>query len=210
MLKAVMVLPALLLQKPHLKAKSKDLSVRLNDRFARWQDGDIDSLLHEGRTIQSRLNTCQQRRDDDAKVAQSFEKLVAAGNVKAALRLVTEQSNTGCLGLDSLQPDGRMVKDHMLDKHPPSNPAAPSTISRTPSVPEPHPIVFEHIDGSLIWSTIQRLSGSAGPSGMNAKGWKRMCSSFHRTSNELCEAIARSTRINDLLHLCGPPAGFLP
>ena len=29
---------------------------------------------------------------------------------------------------------------------------------------------------------------------MNAKGWKRMCSSFHRTSNELCEAIARLTR----------------
>ena len=81
-LKAVMVLPALLLQKP--------LTVRLNDRFVRWQDGDIDSLLHEGRTIQSRLNTCQQRRHNDAKVARSFEKLVAAGNVKAALRLVTE------------------------------------------------------------------------------------------------------------------------
>ena len=193
-LKAVMVLPALLLQKPHPKAKSKDLSVRLNDRFVRWQDGDIDSLLHEGRTIQSRLNTCQQRRHDGAKVARSFEKLVAAGNVKAALRLVTEQSNTGCLGLDSLQPDGRTVKDHLLDKHPPDNPAAPSTISGTPSVPEPHPIVFEQIDGSLIRSTIQRLSGSAGPSGMNAKGWKRMCSSFHRTSNELCEAIARLSR----------------
>ena len=29
---------------------------------------------------------------------------------------------------------------------------------------------------------------------MNAKGWKRMCSPFHRTSNELCEAIARLTR----------------
>ena len=29
---------------------------------------------------------------------------------------------------------------------------------------------------------------------MNAKNWKRMCSSFHRISNELCEAIARLTR----------------
>ena len=110
-----MVLTAQLLQKPHPKAKSKDRSVRLNDRFGRWQDGDIDSLLHEGRTIQSRLSTCQQRRHDDAKVARSFVKLVAAGNVKATLRLVTEQSNTGCLAFDSVQPDGRTVKDYLLD-----------------------------------------------------------------------------------------------
>lgn len=39
-----------------------------------------------------------------------------------ALKLVTKQGSVGCLALDSLQPDGRSIKDHLLNKHPPGNP----------------------------------------------------------------------------------------
>ena len=54
-MKAVMVLPALLLQRPHHKSKDREHIARLEDRLSRWHDGDIASLLHEGRTIQDRL-----------------------------------------------------------------------------------------------------------------------------------------------------------
>ena len=189
-----MVLPSLMLQRPHPKSKCKDLIARLKDRLAKWKEGDIDSLLHECRTIQSRLNPSQPRSRDDESVVRAFEKLVAVGNAKAAMRLITEQCSTGSLSLDNRQPDGRLVKDRLIEKHPLGKPASPSAISRSLSTTEPHPIVYERIDGPLVRSTIQRMSGSAGPSGLDAKGWKHLYSSFHRVSDELCDAIAKLAR----------------
>ena len=120
--------------------------------------------------------------------------LVAIGNVKAALRLVSEQTDSGCLVLDDIQPDGESVKKHLQDKHPPGCPATVSALSKEPPAPQPHPVIYDQIDGPLVRATVQGLSGSAGPSGFDAKGWKRVCSSFHSTSDDLCTAIARATR----------------
>ena len=122
---------------------------------------------------------------------RSFEKLVSAGNVKAAMRLITEHQSRGCLPLDSLQPDGRTVKQHLQDKHSPGWPAMPSVISDSPLAAETHEVIFDQLDGLLIRSTVQGMDGSVGPSGLNAGDWKRMCSSFRRTSEDLCKSIAR-------------------
>ena len=48
-LKAVTVIPALLLQRPH----HEDHSRLLEDRLVKWTKGDLESLLHEGQTIQN-------------------------------------------------------------------------------------------------------------------------------------------------------------
>lgn len=132
-----------------------------------------------------------------------FEKLVSHGNVKAAIRLSTEQSGSGCLPLDSIQPDGRTVKDHLLDKHPIVTPASPSAISEHPPATEPHPVVFDRIDGPMIQSTAQLMSGSAGPSGLDARAWRRLCSSFHSASLDLCTVIAKLTRSSFYVDLHG-------
>ena len=42
----------------------------------------------------------------------------------------------------------------------------------------------------MIKSTVQHCKGSAGPSGVDARAWRRMCSSFKETSTSLCDAIA--------------------
>jgi len=193
-MKAVMVMPSLLLQRPHARSNNKDHIQCLEDRLLKWKKGDLDRLVHEGRTIQSQLNVHQSHHQDEGRTARSFEKLVAVGNVKAALRLITEHQDRGCLPLDSLQSDGRTVKQHLLDKHPPGQPAMPSAISDSPPAEEPHQVIFDQIDGPLIRSIVQRMDGSAGPSGLNASDWKRMCSSFRRTSEDLCKSIARLTR----------------
>ena len=95
------------------------------------------------------------------------------------MRLITEQNDYGCLQLDNIQPDGRTVKDHLLDKHPPGTPASPLAISDQSPTIEPHSVVFDQIDGALIRSISQQMDGSAGPSGLDAHAWKGMCSSFH-------------------------------
>ena len=115
---------------------------------------------------------------------------MSMGNVKAALRLINEHGDRGCLPLDSIQPDGRTVKQHLLDKHPPGKPINPSTISDCPPTSRPHPVIFEEIDGTLIKTTIQRMDGAVRPSGLNAVEWKRLCCSFYRHSDDLCRAVA--------------------
>ena len=56
---------------------------------------------------------------------------------------------------------------------------------------------FEALDGSVIRAAALRSSGSAGPSGLDAYGWRRLCSSFKSASAELCCSIAILAR-----HLC--------
>ena len=61
-MKATMIMPALLLQKPHLKSRTKEHAKHLERRLATWKVGYLDSLLDEEQTFQSRLareSNCQ-------------------------------------------------------------------------------------------------------------------------------------------------------
>ena len=51
----VMIMPALLLQKPSRKSKSKDHIFHLEKRLGWWREGNIDLLIREGRAIQARM-----------------------------------------------------------------------------------------------------------------------------------------------------------
>ena len=136
--------------------------------MAKWLRGDVDSLLHECLSIQNRLIHCKHHSQEDGHIARTFNKLVSLGNLKAAARLVTEQNDYGCLQLDKIQPDGRTVMNHLLDKHPPRTLALPSAISDQPPAIAPHSVIFNQIDGALIRSISQQMDGSAGPSGLDA------------------------------------------
>ena len=105
-------------------------------------------------------------------MARSFERLVSRGNVRAATRLITEEGDKGSLPLNWIQPDGRSVRDHLIDKHPTGTPVDPSAISNRSPANKPYHVVFDQIDGFMVQSTIHGMSGSAGPSGLDARGWR--------------------------------------
>ena len=80
-----------------------------------------------------------------------------------------------------------------MSKHPPSNPASPDTLES--GVPqEVHPVVFDAIDAALIRSTALNTKGAAGPSGLDAYTWRRVCSSFKSPSSGLCHSIALAAK----------------
>ena len=54
-IKAAMIMPALLLQKPQTKSKTKSHIISLKRRLELWEKGDISSLLKEGELIQRQL-----------------------------------------------------------------------------------------------------------------------------------------------------------
>ena len=49
----------------------------------------------------------------------------------------------------------------------------------------------------LIKGFILSTSGAAGPSGLDAKDWKHMCTSFKSASDDLCHALSEVAK-----HLC--------
>ena len=79
-MQAVMVMPSLLLQKPHAKAGSKEFSRHLTRRLSLWKAGNINELLEEARTIQSRLTELdRQRGKTTSKLNRRFAALIRKG-----------------------------------------------------------------------------------------------------------------------------------
>ena len=46
----------------------------------------------------------------------------------------------------------------------------------------------------MICDTVLRMDGAAGPSGLDAASWKRLCTSFKGASTDLCESLAATAR----------------
>ncbi|CAB3993778.1 Hypothetical predicted protein, partial [Paramuricea clavata] len=166
--------PALLLQKPHPKSKAKEHTLHLNRRLKQWMDGNINGLLDEDLAIQKRLvRQSEQRSSDDT--ARVFAKLIMQDKVRAALRIISED-NGECLTCDScVAPDNpKIVRQVLLEKHPPNIPPVQSAILNGDCNMEPHPVIFYGIDGALIQNTAIKTEGAAWPSGLDAMAWRRL------------------------------------
>ena len=197
-LKAATLMPILLLQMPARKSKAKDHITYLERRLETWQEGDLNELLREGRTIQQRLSKASPPFKKE-KISRSFANLMFRGKTKAALRLLSEQSKGGVLHLDDpieTENGQRKVRDILLEKHPPSQPVHHDAIIND-DPPDVHPVLFESLDADVIRSAALHTSGAAGPSGVDALGWRRLCTSFKTASFELCNSLALTTK-----HLC--------
>ena len=194
-LEAIMVACSLLLQKPFPGSKCRDHVSALERRLKAWQDGDIDNLAREGRTIQSRLKNHHYRQSEDANGpnARRFAKLVLEGKMHAAIRFLTENADNGVLELDdTIGPEHtKTVREVLRDKHPTARDASTDALPTTSALPpQIHPVLFDSLTANAIRAAALRTHGSAGPSGIDAAGWRRLCCSFHKESVDLCAAIA--------------------
>ncbi len=127
---------------------------------------------------------------------RSFANLMLQGKTKAALRLLSEQGKGGILQLDEIvtTSDGqKKVKEILIDKHPPGQPAYPDVIIKD-DPQDVHPVLFESLDAAIIRSAALNTSGAAGPSGIDALGWRRLCTSFKSASADLCHSLAQTAK----------------
>ena len=120
-LKAAMTLPSLVLQKPHAKSKTREHASCLQRRLSLWEKGDISNLLKEGRALQKSLVSSQPPKrgtSDESSTARKFSKMMMEGRVRAALKLLSDKSDTGLLGLNETvdENSGKTVRD-VLEKN---------------------------------------------------------------------------------------------
>ena len=193
---AAMVLPSLILQKPHRSSKTKEHVTCIERRMKLWQEGNLVDLLKEGQTIQQQLQHSAQDKRSEKQLARSFSKLMMEGKVRAALRLITKQEGGNPMAIDQpvntdMNGTTQTVFDVLKLKHPEGKPVKVSAIDRSAGLTEePHPVIFERITGPLIRKMVLRTEGTAGPSGLDAQGWRRLCTSFRQDSAALCNSLA--------------------
>ena len=94
-LKAAFVLLAVGLQKPSKISKAKDHQECVAERLVLWKEGEIDTLLREGRIIQRHLD--RSRKADPPNKAKIFAKLVRENQIDSVLRYLSEEDCGGVL-----------------------------------------------------------------------------------------------------------------
>ena len=90
-LKAIHVMPVLLLQKPSKTSKAKDHLKASERRLRLWEEGNITELVNENKTIQDRLPSTNSRMNIE-KLSSKFKQLMQKSSVNGALRLLNHFS----------------------------------------------------------------------------------------------------------------------
>ena len=151
--------------------------------------------MFEGRTIQKRLPKVSFRPKKDDHIANNFAKLVFQGKIKAAIDLLSNKVRGRVLHLDDIisSDEQKGVRDILRDKHPPSQSVHPESI--VPGDPQTiQPVVFDSIDASVVRSAALKTNGAAGPSGIDAHGWRQLCTSLKSASSDLCQSLALTAK----------------
>ena len=178
-MKAVMIMPTLLLQKSSKESKSKYHLKALERRMERWQ---------ESLTIQKNLKSVKGSKTV-VQISKSFVEEMQKGNVNGSLKLLTDNMDHGILPLN----DDTISKLKM--KHPQAS--APDPIILLPDEAQNiHPIRYEDITAEKVRKAAINTKGGSGPSGLDADGCRSILASncFGDSSSDLCRAIASFTR----------------
>ena len=154
-LKAAMVMPHLLLQKPFISTKAKYHCEVLSQQLRAWKAGDLDGLLCKGRVIQQHARHVT--RHPKESLASSFLKMMLAEKTNAALRFLTKEGRGSVLSLgqvpDPSNPSAEIVLDALKVKHPLPQPVnQQALLTNTDLATETHPILFDSITSSTIRS----------------------------------------------------------
>lgn len=125
-LKACMVMQVMLLQRPHKNSRSRDHVSALSRRLNMWLNGEIATLLQEGRCLQARISSAPVQISED-KLARKFTNLISVGKIREALRCIEKSTTAGVLKIDDAIEIGPnhspvTVLERLKQLHPQANP----------------------------------------------------------------------------------------
>ena len=199
-LKTLAVLPHLMLQRTHKTSKCSENVKALQRRIESWKKGDVQKLLSEAMALQERLHMGNRRRQETKDKNRIFGERMRQGKLSMAIRSLSARENQAGV-VPMTDETHRMLKD----KHPDATPAPQDT--RFPGEYQPpHHVIFDRITGEAIWRHALHTQGAAGPSGLDAKGWKSLLSKTTAGNaatalRDAVAALARKMATEDCQHL---------
>ena len=188
-LKMVMIMPAILLQKPSRKSNAKQHTQYLRKRLQLWTEGNFEELMREARTIQIRLKPPTRKDETIEHIAKVFADLMLRGKVHAALRVLDKAASLGIAELT----DETMKK--LSELHPAAKEASETTLQQG-ELPYFDPVLFTNINEESIAKAAIKTRGAAGPSGLDADAWRRILISknYGTIGKDLRTALAAMTQ----------------
>jgi len=192
---AVVVFGQLLLQKPFSESTVHNHKEALKRRMSLWEEGDLNALLSEAGCIQDHLPKYSDGGSDGEHVLDGgkLAKMVFENKIGTASRYLDANGSGGVLRLDQEMGGGGTVLDALKDKHPDPRPRTPGALVEGEFTP-PDPILYEAITPALVRRVTLRMSGSAGPSGLDSLVWKRMVSVYKEASDALCSSLSLAAK----------------
>ena len=178
-----MVMPSLLLQKPSQKSKSKDHLRALEQKLELWESGEAVELLKESDTIQKNMKATNKMTSIN-EISKKSTRKMRNGNVHNTMKLLTYNMKNGVLPLN------KKTLEQLKQKHVQRRAANPEIM--LPDKPEEiHPIEFDSIDAENVRKAALKTRVTAGPSGLDADGWKRIfaLNQFGDSTDDLCKTF---------------------
>ena len=140
-MKLLMIMPKLLLQKEHMKAKKKENDKAFRRRMEAWQKGEYLELMEEAEAIQKRLRQ-QPRIETEGIIARKFRTRMEEGNVHQAGRLSQPQQG-GLLQIN------KETTEKLKEKHPTGTRATQEALL-SGEIEAPHPVTFSNINQEMV------------------------------------------------------------
>ena len=153
-----------LLQNPSKTSKAKD-HLKALERINLWINGNIDELLLEGETIQSRLHDINTPKSI-GELSKKFALLMEKGNANGALKLLASNISNGIIPLDK-------TLSLLKQKLPASSGLNEQVLLRGEKT-SVHPVVFEDIDENMVKEAALKTKGGSGHSGRDADRWRKI------------------------------------
>ena len=183
-LSLVHIFVPLMLQKPCQRSKARDHAKYLALRLDMWKNGELDKLISEGKEIQKRMLKKKQHANESN--TRAFCRLMFAGKVKQATKFI---DSADCVkGVHKITSE---VKQALTAKHPKAEGCSPDALLAI-TKPLPNPVIFEQITPELIQRCSKFLTGSGGPTLIDADSWKHfLCSrAYGKHTYHLAEAVS--------------------
>ena len=188
-LKIIMIMPSMLLQKLHPKAKSQENNEAVERRMKLWADGKFEEFVSEAKAIQKRLDNNQHKRRVETDKARLFRLKMENGQIRQAARLLEHEESGG------LVPLNEETLRKLKEKHPKKAQATAEGLLQGERE-RSHPVIYKRITGEMMRRASIETKGAAGPLGMDANIWWKLLTSRKNPSSksDLREAIAKLAR----------------
>jgi hypothetical protein len=188
-----LIFAAVVLQSTPEVRQAKDVRKRLTQRMDLWAQGSFAALCDDTEA-EVRSRTASPRPSDDESQARAFHARVLSGRLRSAVRNITNREGGGVLNPDdNCTKAGRPVLEILREKHPelrepPAVGEKTGAFEPYDSVPTAVPVV---ITADVVETVAGKLSGAAGPGGVDAVDLRNWLLRFGKESEALREEMAQ-------------------
>ena len=187
-LKIMFIMPKLFFQKTYRNSSNREDKEALFRRVEWWKKNELDEVLEEARASREGIKPTKRKQNGREDRARRFGDLMRTGKVAPAIRSITKEGTDGLLAITE------ETKKLLEEKHP--EPSEREGLRFRGEFRRPNPVIYECINGEMIRKKANSTKGSAGPSGLDAEGWRTILSvaKFNNKAADLGKALATLAR----------------